>query len=98
MLVVNRGEVAVDNSMLDIKRKGALISTYCSIKDSRFFEHVSEVDKCIEEGDIELDGLFEIVNREPNVSTLVVNAAQVAISNCECWVALDGFLVAFLEG
>jgi hypothetical protein len=97
LLVVNRGEIAVDNSVLDIKSESTLVRTYCAIENSCFFEHVAEVDKRVEKGDIELDGLFEVVNCEPDVSTLVVNAAQVAVSNCKGWIALDGFLVAFLE-
>ena len=67
------------------------------VKYARFFKHISQINIRIQKVAIQFDGFIEIMNRQPNVAPLVINATQIWECDRKLGIALDGLQVTFLE-
>ena len=67
-----------------------------AVKNARLLEHVAKIDVGVEKVAVELDRLVEVVNRQPNVAALIVDAAEVGKGDGEVWVTLDCLQVTLL--
>lgn len=67
------------------------------IKDPCFLQYISQIDVGVKEVRIQLDGLFEVMNGEPNLTLSIEHAAKVRPCNSKIWLRFYCFQVACLS-
>lgn len=67
------------------------------IKNPGFLEHISQIYVGVEEVWIECDGLFKVVDGQPDLSLTVEHASQIRPGDSKLWLRFDGFQVANLQ-
>ena len=69
---------------------------FLPVKNPRFFENISQVDVCIQEIGIQGDGLFKMMNSQPNFALGIEHASQVTPGDGKVWSGFNCFQVASL--
>ena len=57
LLIVDTGEVAVDDGVIWTEAQGPEVGSHCPVKYPGLLQHIAEVDVGIQEGGIQLDSL-----------------------------------------
>ena len=70
---------------------------FLPVKNPRFFENISQVDVCIQEIGIQGDGLFKMMNSQPNFALGIEDATQVTPGDGKVWSGFNCFQVASLQ-
>ena len=62
LLIVDTGQIPVDNGMVRTETKSSEISCHCTVKDSSFLQHIAKVDVGIQKCGVQLHSLHNNIN------------------------------------